>query len=161
MIHEDSKSKIEPPQFSHYEPNVLKMMKNIGYDLISCPDLNFDKRRWTLLRPLVPRGKTPEYYHRTRRGLGYVSTPIPSASESDESLYHDHSSCTSSWESDVSVDDIFKNLSIEHGLNKPLERRRWGDDPVRYRFLDQTLEYSLGHSLWTVWITHRGQDNPD
>jgi len=41
-----------------------------------------------------------------------VSTPIPSASESEESLYHNHSSGTSSWESDVSVENIFKELSI-------------------------------------------------
>jgi len=34
-----------------------------------------------------------------------VSTPILSASESEESLYHDHSSGTSSWESEVSVED--------------------------------------------------------
>jgi len=41
-----------------------------------------------------------------------VSTRIPSASESEESLYHDHSSGTSSWELDVSVGDIFKDLSV-------------------------------------------------
>jgi len=63
MIRKDSESEIEPPQFSHYEPNVLKMMKNIGYDLTSGPDLNFGKGRRTLLRPFVPRGKTPDYYH--------------------------------------------------------------------------------------------------
>jgi len=41
-----------------------------------------------------------------------MSTAISSASESEESLYHDHSSSTSSWESDVSVGDIFKDLSV-------------------------------------------------
>jgi len=41
-----------------------------------------------------------------------MSTPIPSASESEESLYHDHSLGTSSWELDVSVGDIFKDLSV-------------------------------------------------
>ena len=35
MIHEDSESEIEPSQFSHYEPNVLKLMENMGYDLTS------------------------------------------------------------------------------------------------------------------------------
>ena len=52
------------------------------------PFLNFGKGRRTLLRSFVPKGKTPDYYHRTRKGLGYVSTPIPSASESEGSLYH-------------------------------------------------------------------------
>ena len=88
MIHEDSEGETEPPQFSHYEPNVLKMMENMGYDLTSDLVLNFGKGRRTLLRSFVPKGKTPDYYHRTRRELGYVSTPIPSASESEESLCH-------------------------------------------------------------------------
>jgi len=41
-----------------------------------------------------------------------VSTLILSASESEGSLHHNHSSGMSSWESDVSVDNIFKELSI-------------------------------------------------
>ena len=41
-----------------------------------------------------------------------MSTPIPSASESEGALYHYHSSGTSSWESDVSVGNIFKDLSV-------------------------------------------------
>ena len=45
MIHEDSKSETELPRFSHYEPNVLKMMENMGYDLTSGPNLNFGKGR--------------------------------------------------------------------------------------------------------------------
>ena len=48
MTREDSESENEPPQFSHYEPNVLRMMENMGYDLTSGPGLNFGKRR-TLL----------------------------------------------------------------------------------------------------------------
>jgi len=39
--YENSKSETEPPQFSHYEPNVLRMMENMGYDLTSGADLNF------------------------------------------------------------------------------------------------------------------------
>ena len=58
------------------------------------------------------KGRPPDYYHRTRRGLGYVSTPIPSASESEESLYHDYSSGMSSWESDVSINNLFGELSV-------------------------------------------------
>ena len=47
--YEDSKSETELPQFSHYESNVLRMMKNMGYDLTSGPGLNFSKGRRTLL----------------------------------------------------------------------------------------------------------------
>ena len=88
------------------------MMENMGYDLTSGHGLNFGKGRRALLRAFIPKGKAPDYYHRTLRGLGYVSTPIPSASESEESLYLNHSSDTSSWESGVSVGNIFKDLSV-------------------------------------------------
>jgi len=44
--------------------------------------------------------------------LGYVSTLILSASESEELLYHNYSSGTSSWESDISVGNIFEKLSV-------------------------------------------------
>jgi len=112
MTYEDSESETELLQFSHYKSNILRMMENMGYDLTSSPGLNFGKGRRTLLRSFIPKQKSPDYYHRTRRGLGYDSTPIPSASESKELLYHNHSSGTSSWESDVSVGNIFKDLSV-------------------------------------------------
>jgi len=41
-----------------------------------------------------------------------VSTQIPSASEFEGSLHHNYSSGTSSWESNVSIDNIFKELSV-------------------------------------------------
>jgi len=41
-----------------------------------------------------------------------VSTPIPSGSGFEESLYHDHSSDMSSSESDISVGTIFEGLSV-------------------------------------------------
>jgi len=47
MSREDSESENEFPQFSHYEPNVLKMME--CYDLTNGPALNFGKGRRTLL----------------------------------------------------------------------------------------------------------------
>ena len=98
MSHEESEGEEEPPQFGHYEPKALRMIGSMGYDLTNGPNLNFSKGR-TLPRSFIPKGKTPDYYHRTRRGLSYVSTPIPSASESEESLYYNYSSGTSSWES--------------------------------------------------------------
>jgi len=48
MTREDSESDDESPQFSHYEPNVHRMMENMGYDLTDGPGLNFDKGRRTL-----------------------------------------------------------------------------------------------------------------
>jgi len=90
MSREESESENETPQFTHYEPNVLRMMQSMGYDLANGLGLNFGKGRRTLLWSFVPKGKTHDYYHRTRRGLGYVSTPIPSASESEKFLYHNY-----------------------------------------------------------------------
>jgi len=128
MSHKDSESENESPQFSHYEPSVLRMMERMGYDLTNGPGLNFEKGRRTLLQSFVPKGKTPDYYHRTRRGLGYVSTPIPSAAESEESLYHNHSSGTSSWELGVSVGNLFRELSANIVSTSHLEDGR--NDPV-------------------------------
>ena len=92
MTREDSESVDESPQFSHYKPNILRMMERMGYDLTNGLGLNFGKGRRTLPRSFVPKGKSPDYYRRSRRGLGYVSTPILSASGSEESLYHYRSS---------------------------------------------------------------------
>jgi len=124
ITREDSESKNEPHQFSHYEPNVLRMMENMGYDLTSGLGLNFGKGRRTLLRPFIPKGKAPDYYHRTRRGLGYVSTPISSASESEESLYHDHSSDMSSWGVRCQYRQHLQRTFGKYGFDKPPERWR-------------------------------------
>jgi len=68
MSRKNSESENESSQFSHYEPNVLRMMENMGYDLPNGPGLNFSKGRRTLFRSFVPKEKTPDYYHRTRGG---------------------------------------------------------------------------------------------
>jgi len=47
--YEDAESETELPQFSHYDPNALRMMENMGYDLTSVPSLNFGKGRRILL----------------------------------------------------------------------------------------------------------------
>ena len=57
MPREDSENENESPQFSHYEPNVLRMMENMGYDLINGPGLNFGKGRRIMLRSFIQKGK--------------------------------------------------------------------------------------------------------
>ena len=71
----------EPPQFTQYGQNAHYIMGRMGYDLAKGPGLNFGKGRRTPLRSFVPKGKAPNYYQ-TRKGLGYVSTPSGSGSES-------------------------------------------------------------------------------
>ena len=56
---------------------------------------------------LYQKAKTPDYYHKTRRGLGYVFTTVSSDSESEEEVYHDSSLAASSW------DIMMHNVNIE------------------------------------------------
>ena len=87
-----------------------------------------------------------------RRGLGYVSTPIPSASESEGSLYHYHSSGTSSWESDVSVGNMFGELSVNMILTSHLEDR---DEEMIQSDIDPWIKH-----LNTLWHIHLEQCEP-
>jgi len=50
-------------------------MESIGYNLRQGDGLSFGKGRRIPLQPFVPKGKPPNYYDRTRRGLGYVTLP--------------------------------------------------------------------------------------
>ena len=115
--------------------------------------LNFGKGRRSLLWSFVPKAKTPDYYHRTRRGLGYVSTPIPSASKSEESLYHIYSSGTSTLESDVSVVNIFRELSVNMVSTSHLED---GDEEMIQSDTDPWIKHlnTLGYSFRTTRTTH-------
>ena len=74
------------------------MMERMGYDLTKGSDLNFGKGRRALLRSFVLKGKDPDYYHKTRRRLSYVSMSVSSDPESEEEVYHDSSSATSLWD---------------------------------------------------------------
>jgi len=88
------------------------MMERMGYDFIKESGFNFSKEKRALFHSFVPKGKDLDYYHKIRRGLGYVSTPISSDPESEEEVYHDSSSATSSWDSDISIDNIFGSLLV-------------------------------------------------
>ena len=84
----------------------------MGCNLTKRSGLNFDKGRRILLLSFVPKGKAPDYCHKTRMGLDCVLTSIRSDFEYEEYLYHDHSSGTSSWESNIDVGDIFRDFSV-------------------------------------------------
>lgn len=60
----------------------------------------------------MPEVKDINYYHKIRRGQGYVSDPLASASKLDNPIFHDHLSNTSSWDSDNSVGEIFKQFFV-------------------------------------------------
>jgi len=71
-------------------------MERMGYDFTKELGLNFGKEKQALLRSFVPKGKDPDYYYKTRRGLGYVSTLVSSDPDSEKEIYHNSSSATSS-----------------------------------------------------------------
>ena len=100
------------------------MMDRMGYDFTKRSGLNFGKGKRALLLSFILKGKDPDYHRKTRRGLGYVSIPISSDSESEEEVYHDNSSATSSRDSDVSVDVIFESLSVNMVSTSHLEDDR-------------------------------------
>ena len=75
------------------------MMKRRGYNFTKKSNLNFGKGKPNLLHSFVPKVKNPDYYHKTQRGLCYVSTSVSSDLEFEKEVYHDSSSATSSWDS--------------------------------------------------------------
>jgi len=89
------------------------MMERMGYILTKGSGLNFGKGKRALLRPFIQKGKDPDYYHKTQRGLSYVSMLVSLDFESKEEVYHDSSSATSSWDSDVNIGGIFESLSVK------------------------------------------------
>jgi len=81
---ESSGGNSESSQFFHYGQKSRHMMERMGYDFIKKSGLNFGKEKRALLRSFVPKGKDPDYYHMTRRGLGYVTTLVSSDFESEK-----------------------------------------------------------------------------
>ena len=57
MSREDAESENESPQFSHYEPNILRMMENMGYDLTNDPSLNLTKEEEHYFDPSFQKGR--------------------------------------------------------------------------------------------------------
>jgi len=55
------------------------------------------------------------------RGVGYVSMLVSLDFESDEEVYHDSSSATSSWDLNVNISDIFESLSVNMVSTRHLE----------------------------------------
>ena len=81
-----------------------------------------------------------------------MSTPVPSSSESEESLCHNYSSGTSSWESDVSVGNIFRELSVNMVSTNHLEDK---DEEMIQSDTDPWIRH-----LNTLWDTRFEQREP-
>ena len=57
MSREKSESEEESPQFGHYEPKALRMMRGMGYDLASGPGLNSAKEGGRYFNPSFRKGR--------------------------------------------------------------------------------------------------------
>jgi len=79
-----------------------------------------------------------------------VSTPIPSASESEESLYHNYSSGTSLWELDISVSNLFGELSVNMVSTSYLVD---GDDEIIQSDIDPWIKYL--NTFWDIRFEQR------
>jgi len=65
-----------------------------------------------------------------------VFTPVSSDPESEKEVYHDCSSTTSSWDSDVSINAIFKSFSMNIVSASHLENE--DEDTIEYEELIQS-----------------------
>ena len=98
------------------------MMRKMGYNLKHGKDLNFEKRRRSLLRNFVPRGKPANYYDNTHRELGYVTSTLPAMVQSkDDEPIPSHYASSSEWDLDVSVGVMFDNLTVNMTSSSQLE----------------------------------------
>ena len=83
-------------------------------------------------------------------------TPIPSVSESEGLLYHNHSSGTSSWESDVSVNNIFKDISVNMVSTSHPED---GDEEIIQADTEPWIQYL--NTLWDIRFEQREPPTKD
>jgi len=158
MAYESSRNRSESLQFFHYVQKSHYIMETMGYDLTKGPGLNFSKRKWALLHSFVPKGKDFDYYHRTRRWLGFVSILVSSDSESEEEVYHDSLSTISSWDSNVSVGVIFESLSVNMVSASHLEDD--GKDIIESEELIQSDSDPWIKHLNILWDIHFKQREP-
>ena len=120
VTRESSEDNPKSPQFSYYRPNACHMMKNFGNDLMKGP-------AWTLAiedehcsDPLSQKGK-PLTASSNSEGIRLYVNFNPIGLWVWEIVISHHSSDTSSWESDVSVDNIFEGLSVNMVSTSPLK----------------------------------------
>jgi len=70
--------------------------------------------------PLYRKAKNPITAIRPE-GDSVMYLPISSDPKSKKEVYHDSSSAMSSWDSDVSISDIFRSLSVNMVSTSPFE----------------------------------------
>ena len=84
-------------------------------------------------------------------GLGYVFTLVSLDPESEKEVCHDNSLATSSWDSDISIGDIFWSLSMNMASISHVEDDR--EDTFQSKELIQSDPDPLIKHLNTLWDT--------
>jgi len=132
-------------------------MERMEYNFTKELGLNFGKEKWALLHSFVPKRKVPDYYHKTRGdSVMYLhqSHQIPSWKRG---LSWQLIS-TIIWDSDVSISDIFRSLSVNMVSASYLEDD--GEDTFEPEELIQSNSDPWIKHLNTLWDTHFGQREP-
>ena len=104
----ESDEDLKPPQFFHYARSAHRMMKRMRYSLNRGDGLNFGKKRRIPLQSFVLKGKSANYYDRTRRGWDMSLHP-PSLNQSLMSPYP-HNLHIRPIGTNISVEMVFKRL---------------------------------------------------
>ena len=138
------------------------MIERMGYDFTKESGFNFGKGKWPLFNSFVSKDKDPDYYHKTRRGFGYVSTSVSSDPESEKEVHHDSSSATSSWDSDVSISDIFGSLLVNMVSTSHIEDDRENTfESGELIQSDSDLWIKHLNTLWDTRFEHREPPTED
>ena len=151
MFHKDSESENESPQFSHYEPSVLRMMERMGYDLTNGPGWTWAKKEEHYFDLSFRKG-SPWLLPSNSQGFGLYVNSNSVSLWVWKSLYHNHSSGASSWESDISVGNLFEELSVNMVSTSHLED---GDEETIQSDTNPWIKH-----LNTLWDVHFKQREP-
>lgn len=111
-----SKTKEGPLEFNQLNSKVICMVQNMGCNFRDKHVLNFSKGVRTQPLPSTLNGKSNDYYHRTKRELGYIFDFYASTSEFDDSVCHKHLSIMLSWETDYCIRELFMGLRVNMAL---------------------------------------------
>ncbi|MFG1569962.1 hypothetical protein ACDT16_13845, partial [Staphylococcus aureus] len=138
-------------QLHRYTDRAKYLIKKMGYDLTKCKCLNHGKGRRLPLRLRTPQGKAQDYYHRTGYGLGYITPESTPDLLEEEVQMHSHSSDSSTWDSDNSIGQAFKEvLSVNMAsADPPIE-----EDQLMEFFEDEPWAQRLG-SQWEMRFEQR------
>ena len=128
------------PEYSWVSPKVAGIMERWGYRFEDKEGLNYGKGRRTPLEVCSSHGL------KDHRGLGYSFTPDQSDVDSNPLSRYDHSSDTSSFNSDVSIGTLFEPVSV----NMASAQSEPDDDEIELINTEDDLWIRHLNMLWDI-----------